>query len=258
MFVRAYDAHAKAYYKSMVYALMDEGALQQAVLYHPALDSFVLQPHFCQDEGPLLRPLYEAIQSDRAGWAATGPEALAALHTAPAPDRPSRPVKQLCGYPEVTADNAFLQALLNTGFVPRERTDLALRSPTDTDRWTYIRTQADADALMEQFAGFHDATLDRLFYKERYGTRQLTVRFDNPSWYGTIDLCFEGLLALHLEPAGENFCRELMEGCLLVRDETVFWADAALTEPDPARARSYVQALNVKWRTVQQTVRPKS
>lgn len=250
MFVRAYDVRARKYYKSMVYALVDEGVFQQAVLYHPDLDSFVLQPRFCRDDEPSSRPLYEAIQSDRAGWAAARPEELTALHTAPAPDRPARPLAQLCGYPEVVGDAVFVQALLRTGFVPREHTVIRRRQPADGDRWTYIRTQADADALTERFAGFHDATLERLFYKESTGVRQLTVRFDNPSWYGTIDLCFEGLLALHLEPAGENFCRELMEGCLLVRDETAFWADAALTEPDPAGARSYIHALNLKWRTV--------
>lgn len=106
---------------------------------------------------------------------------------------------------------------------------------------------------MRQFAGFHDATLDRLFYKERYGVRQLTVRFDNPGWYGTLDLCFEGTLALHLEPAGENRSRELLEACLLVRDETVFWADAALTEEDPAACRNHIKALNLKWRKAERT-----
>ena len=155
-----------------------------------------------------------------------------------------------CG---IALGTAFLQALLRTGFVPREKTAIPLRRPADEALWSYVCTQADADSLMRQFAGFHDATLDRLFYKERYGVRQLTVRFDNPGWYGTLDLCFEGTLALHLAPAGENRSRALLEACLPGRDATVFGADAALTEEDPAACRNHIKALNLKWRKAERT-----
>ena len=65
MFVRAFDPHTKQYYKSMVYALLDSGCFEQAVLYHPGLDSFVLLYHLAPGS---MAPQYEAIQSDRAGW----------------------------------------------------------------------------------------------------------------------------------------------------------------------------------------------
>lgn len=250
MFVRAFDPHTKQYYKSMVYALVDSGCFEQAVLYHPGLDSFVLLYHLAPGS---MAPQYEAIQSDRAGWVDGSADALALLKAAPTREHGAAPVNSLRGWPEVVADTAFLQALLRTGFVPREKTAIPLRRPADAALWSYVCTQADADSLMRQFAGFHDATLDRLFYKERYGVRQLTVRFDNPGWYGTLDLCFEGTLALHLEPAGENRSRELLEACLLVRDETVFWADAALTEEDPAACRNHIKALNLKWRKAERT-----
>ena len=85
-------------------------------------------------------------------------------------------------------DAVFVQALLRTGFVPREHTVIRRRQPADRDRWTYIRTQADADALTERFAGFRDATLERLFYKESTGVRQLTVRFDNQRVFRRFDI----------------------------------------------------------------------
>lgn len=250
MFVRAFDTHTKEYYKSMVYALVNSGIFEQAVLYHPVLDSFVLQPHLCRGENQEFRPLYECIQPGQADWHPGSPQVMAALHTAPTGEAGARPVSRLLGYPEVVGDPYFLQTLLSTGFVPFENTVIRRREPADCQVWTYIRVQADADLLMEQFAGFHDATLDRLFYKECNGTRQLTARFDNSSWYGTIDLCFEGMRSLHLEPAGENFSREILEACLLVREETIFWADAALQEEDLSGSHNHIKALNLKWRTV--------
>ena len=244
MFVRAFDPHTRQYYKSMVYALVDTGCFEQAVLYHPALDSFVLL-RYLHTGNPV--PQYEAIQSDRSGWVDSPADALPLRKAAPTRDG-GTPLCRLCGYPEVVNDPDFLQALLRTGFVPREKTGIALRSPADRQNWQYIRTQADADSLMLRADGFHDATLERLFYKESYGVRQLTVRFDSHGWPGPMDLCFEGMLALHLEPAGENFSREIFEACLLVRDETVFWANADLKQEDMGRGHNYIKALNLKWR----------
>ena len=65
MFVRAFDPHTKQYYKSMVYALVDSGCFEQAVLYHPGLDSFVLLYHLAPGSMALQ---YEATAP--AGWTA--------------------------------------------------------------------------------------------------------------------------------------------------------------------------------------------
>lgn len=248
MFVRAHDIHTKEYYKSMVYTLLDTGYFQQAVLYHPVLDSFVLVRHLDESEQPA--PLYECIQPDRTGWVSVPAEGLTELKAAPTREYGARQVAELQGYPEVVSDRAFLKTLLSTGFVPREQVAIPLRHPADLHAWNYVKTQADADTLMEHFCGFHDATLERLFYKENTGTRQLTARFDNANQYGTIDLCFEGTIALHLQPAGESLSRELLEACLLVREETVFWADAALKQEQLDREHNYIKALNLKWRRV--------
>lgn len=252
MFVRAFDAHTGEYYKSMVYALVNTGILEQAVLYHPVLDSFVLQPRYRQK----FQLQYECIQPGQTGWVDAAAARISGLKTAPSGESGTRPVTLLRGYPEAVEDLGFLQALLSTGFVPRERTGIALRHPADQQIWTYIRTQQDADRLMQLFSGFAGASLCRLFYKENTGTRQLTARFDNARQYGTIDLCFEGTVALHLKPFGERADRELEAACLLVRQETVFWADADLDREDTAACRNYIKALNLKWRTVRRVPRP--
>jgi len=97
--------------------------------------------------------------------------------------------------------------------------------------------------------------LDAISYEERYGRRQLTILFDNSGWYGAIECCFEGLLALNLRPYKENESRELWGATLLIQNETVFWADVEeLTEElnDQYNDQySYVKALNLKWRKLE-------
>lgn len=246
MFVRAFDAHTGEYYKSMVYARINSGMQELAVLYHPVLDSFVIQPRVRCGEGRAPELLYECIQPGQSGWVAGDPRLMAGLHTAPAGEKGTSPVTRLWGYPEVVGDTHFLQVLLSTGFVPGENTVIRRREPADSQAWTYVNTQDDAGRLMERFNGFRNATLDRLFYKENTGTRQLTARFSNRC--GGIDLCFEGMLSLRLVPAAENAGREISEACLLVRDEAAYWADAALEQEDLSAAHNHIKALNLKWR----------
>lgn len=248
MFVRAYDAHTKEYYKSMVYALVDPGIREQAVVYHPVLDSFVLLHHLNAGNPDLVG--YACIQPDRTGWQEADPAFSARLKSAPTRDRGAEPLTRLLGYPEVVGSPGFLQALLSTGFVPREQAGIPLREPADLQTWTYVRTQADADELMRRFGGFRGAALVRLYYKENTGTRQLTARFEEADHFGAIDLCFEGTLALHLQRVGENRSHQFACASLLVREETVFWADAELPVEDSTVPDNYVKALNLKWRKV--------
>lgn len=110
------------------------------------------------------------------------------------------------------------------------------------------------DARLLCFRGypevFYDSTLDRLTYEEEYGKAKLTALFDNSGWFGVIELCFEGLLALNLRPPLENCSREIFSATLLFREESVFWADDELTEENPSGQCTWIKALNLKWRQV--------
>lgn len=110
------------------------------------------------------------------------------------------------------------------------------------------------DARLVCFRGypevFYDSTLDRLTYEEEYGKAKLTALFDNSGWFGVIELCFEGLLALNLRPPLENCSREIFSATLLFREESVFWADDELTEENPSGQCTWIKALNLKWRQV--------
>lgn len=88
-------------------------------------------------------------------------------------------------------------------------------------------------------------------YEEDYsGQRTLRVTFDNSGWYGIVELCFEGLIAMNLRPALENCSRELYSGSLIVKDECIFWADEFLENENQDFSGSYIKALNLKWRKI--------
>ena len=104
--------------------------------------------------------------------------------------------------------------------------------------------------FMSMFMGFHDSTLDKLIYEEDYGKTQLKVQFDNSGWYGVVELCFEGLIALNLKGLVENRTREIYDATLIINDESVFWADGELENEDYNYVGTYIKALNLKWRKI--------
>lgn len=147
-------------------------------------------------------------------------------------------------------DFDFMLRILSDRIVPKSDCSIQIREPNDTEQWTYIKTQSDADVFLKAFAGFHDSTLDKIQYVEDYSERNLTITFDNSGWYGVAELCFEGLIAMNLRPAQENYSREIFSACLLVEDECIFWADVDLDKEDLNYEGSFVKALNLKWRKI--------
>ncbi|BBF43781.1 hypothetical protein lbkm_2469 [Lachnospiraceae bacterium KM106-2] len=121
----------------------------------------------------------------------------------------------------------------------------------DEEEWNYICSQKDADEFMEAFVGFHDSTMDTMKYEENSEERRLTVIFDNSGWYGVVELCFEGLIAMNLRPAQENYSNEIYSACLIVgENQEIFWADEYQEKVDMSYEGSYIKALNLKWRKI--------
>lgn len=49
---------------------------------------------------------------------------------------------------------------------------------------------------------------------------------------------------------GVSYSREIMEATLMIKDETVLWADWYMKEEDLSYDGSYIKALNLKWRKI--------
>lgn len=206
MFVRVFDKSNNKYYKSMVYALINSGYDEQAILFNPYKEAFELIDYLDKESKKYV-PLYECINSNKNEWVSYEKVFLLKLKKYLKENNCTEEIMCFRGYKEVFDNYKFMLKILQTKQVPIESTTINLKNNEDTNEWNYIRTQEDANEFMKLFVGFHDSTLDKLTYEEAYGKTQLNVVFDNSGWYGVVELCFEGLSALNLRTLSENGLR---------------------------------------------------
>jgi hypothetical protein len=256
MFARVFDKKTGLFYKSIIYGKLDIGYYERNIVYNPREHAFELVDYLdkeSKDQG-VLPPLIEVINSDRNEWVTYDKVNVLKLNRFFKSNGINAFINQYSGYDDVYQDFDFMLRILRDRIVPRSDCSIQAREPSDIDKWTYIKTQSDADAFFDVFAGFHDSTLDKLQYVEDYSERSLTVIFDNSGWYGTVELCFEGLISMNLRPALENYSREIFSACLFVEDECIFWADDALDKEDLNYTGSFIKALNLKWRKIDRKI----
>src|SRR5262245_36271460 len=130
--------------------------------------------------------------------------------------------------------------------------------------WTPIRTQADADALLQVFGHFHDGCVRELhvwtghWVSERLSmrcpydldthVRMLVQRqFRKPS---AIELFFSEVTRLNLVPSPENYDSIIYSAALLVRDEQIFWSPDDDWSPDASdpEVHTFIVARRASWR----------
>lgn len=252
MFARVFDKKTNFFYKSIIYGKIDIGYYERNIVYNPREDAFELVDYLDKEskDQSVLLPLIQVINSDRNEWVTYDKVNVLKLNRYFKSNGINAFIKQYCGYDEVYQDYDFMLKILRDRIVPKSDCSIQVRKPCDTDQWTYIKTQSDADAFLTVFAGFHDSTLDKIQYVEDYSERSFTVTFDNFGWYGVVELCFEGLISMNLRPAQESCSREIFSACLFVKDECIFWADDALDKEDLNYTGSFIKALNLKWRKI--------
>ncbi|MEA4822628.1 MAG: hypothetical protein VB111_00740 [Clostridiaceae bacterium] len=252
MFARVFDKKTGFFYKSIIYGKLDIGYYERNIVFNPREDAFEIVDYLDKEtkDQSVLLPLIEIINSDRNEWVTYDKVNVLKLNRFFKSNGINAFIKQYSGYAEIYQDFDFMHRILRDRFVPRSECSIQVREPSDTDQWTYIKTQSDADTLLNVFTGFHDSTLDKLQYVEDYSQRNLIVTFNNSGWYGIVELHFEGLISMNLRPALENYSREIFGACLFVEDECVFWADEDLDKEDLNYTGSFIKALNLKWRKI--------
>jgi len=132
--------------------------------------------------------------------------------------------------------------------------------------WNWIKTQADADALMERFGDFHDGCVrEAHFWTDHWVSHDLAMscpgnldnrirflvqrQFRNPA---AIELLFEEVTRFHLVSAPENYEAIIFSATLAVRDGTVFWSPDGDWSPDSPRRDdcTWISANHLRWREV--------
>ena len=132
--------------------------------------------------------------------------------------------------------------------------------------WKEITTQADADALMELFGGFHDACLrEAHLWTDHWVSTDLSMscpgKLDNRIRFliqrqfkapSAIELLFEEVTRFNLVPSPENYDSIIFAASLLVHNGVIFWSPEGNWKPDgPRRDEStWVSAKQLRWREV--------
>lgn len=249
MFVRAYDKYNNAYYKSIVYGIFDIGYYQKAILFNPITKSFELVDYL-DKEPKNPKPLYEIINSKADDWLLREGAYLIKFNHYFKEKGLEKEITLFKGYPDIFDDFDFMVQILRDRKVPIDSANITIRENEDVNEWNYIKTQDDANQLMDLFACFHDSEIRELIYKEENETKELKVTIDNSGWYGIIEMCFEGLIALNLRPPAENYTSEIYGATLIVNNETIFWADDVMEKENFDYKGTYIKALNLKWRKI--------
>lgn len=248
MYVRVCSNVSNQVYQSMVYGVVNIGWAHQDIVFNKGRNCFELVDVIDQTVEP-AKPLISFIQVERDGMREySGAELLkykyyCKEHSYEYPD-----LKSLFGYPDVFENYEFLHEIMTKKSVPLNRYDISLRDLPDAGEWTYMRTQEDADAFMDLFAGFHDSKLESVSYiEDNRGRKEASVIFDS-EWFGIAELCFEGIEILGIVPHGDYSIREIMCATLRVSEYGVLWADS--WSEDDVYEGSMIQARSLKWRKI--------
>ena len=125
------------------------------------------------------------------------------------------------GVPWLFEQRELLCRLLRGESIPVEGSPFEGRCYTsDEPGWNYVETPGEAEYLLKEVCGFHDSLLRELSYvsgahANEDGTvcpvddiRRVTMEFDC-QWSPGVELVFEGVTALNLRPAEDNYMSDL-------------------------------------------------
>ena len=222
---------------------------RQTVVLNPYTNCFELVST-CDKTKEGYSFLVETIRMDCDDWITCENAGLLKYKDYCKKNRKQDTIDWLWGYRDVCENFEFLSAVTHDKAIPVDKSGISVRGLSDADDWNYILTQKDADDFMALFAGFHDATLDKLVYEEEQYTSRAIVTFDNSCWFGVAEICFEKISVIRLSPFDESYSRDIYEASLIVKDETVFWADEYMEKEDLSYDGHYIKALSMKWRKI--------
>jgi len=77
--------------------------------------------------------------------------------------------------------------------------------------------------------------------------RQVTMRFDSQCCR-PIEMIFEGVTALNLRPASENYTSEIHAASLFLRNASIFFCDEQMDDIDKTYEGTWIESYNLRWR----------
>jgi len=268
MLVRAYDEQSGVYFTSKVYAVVNSGWYGKYLLAVPSDVSsdgggyFKFFDYLDKSGGNIHKALINTINADLDD----GAERI--YKRSGGVDEKIKDFEEFLdkderffeynGFLWVYENRDFLLKLLKGGTVPAKDyadklTDYKIAG------WNYVETVDDAGFLMEQTCSFHDSVLKEMNYvsgsyvdgEKRMACsdseKRVTMRFDSQNCQ-SIELVFEGVIAMSLYPAPDNYSSDIFGASLFLRDGIVFFCDYETEEIDRDCERTRIEAYSLRWR----------
>lgn len=264
MRVRVYDKDANNYFVSEVYAIINIGYYEKYLVLKKINDSryFELVEYLDKSENKRLPVNINIISNNELpeAWVTkTELDLKDFIHKLNAKDK-NDSFYHYRGYSFVFEQTELLISLLKGNKVPYEvlngnRNEIG----TKLVDWNYIETNDDIQNLMEMFGGFHDSVLKSLEYvsgsrKGKEGIlvtdniRQVSMIFD--SFSDSMEVVFEGVLALNLRPARDNYDSLIFAATIMMKDETFLFYDDDIDSELEDYVGTWVNSLGIRWRFI--------
>jgi hypothetical protein len=267
MRVRVYDQKRNLFFKSEVYAIVNSGYYEKQLLFVPdGFDGYFKFFDYLDKTDDALPVLINTIIPQKPdSWIFKRAKSVNEI-LVPYQDRLPKNVRffEFNGFPWLWEDIDTLVRLLNRESVPAQGNTFGGKLYSDIlqPEWSFIETQKDANAFMEEVCGFHDSVIKELHYisgafvdtdksmKPVEDIRSILIQVQSQQCRN-FAIEFQGVIALNLRPAADNYTGNIFDAALIVQDEIIFFSNSSMEHPDLTYEGTWITAYSLKWRYVE-------
>lgn len=264
MRVRVYDKRLNQYFKSEVYAIINRGWFSQYLVLVPCDNGDYLRLYDYIDKsrsGPVYPVNINLITPDVFGeWINKAGAFLLKVKKILKENKSDAKFDSFYGYPWILENSRLLADLIVGNSIVYN--DIGFKKISSAiEGWNYIETQEDANKLLSLFSGFHDSVLKGLNYisgskiLDNGGMlisddiRQVAVIFES-EFSQSIEMAFEGVEALNLRPAKDNYTSNIYNAAIIVKDETIYFCDQYMEAEDLTYEGTWIKSFGLRWRFI--------
>lgn len=125
--------------------------------------------------------------------------------------------------------------------------------------WNFIESQEDADAFQTEVCGFHDSVIKELHYISGAYVRADKCMFPSDDKRSILvqmqsqqcrnfEMEFQGVTALNLRPAADNYSGDIFDASLLVQNASILFCNRLMESVDSTDTDTWITAYSLKWR----------
>lgn len=263
MRVRIYDKDMNRYFRSDVYAIINAGRYSRFLVLVPSdRDYYRFYDYFDLSQGGPPYPVninmitpeipFEWVQKNKY-------DLIRVQRFLRKLDREVK-IENFQGYSWLPDEAEALAALVAGQIVYADETQEDHKAYRSAEGgWYFVEKQEDIGDLLDRFNYFHDSALRSLYYVSGSEAgedgsllcsdvvRQVTMTFDS-QWSKPVEMVFEGVLALNLRPAQDDYSSRIDCASIFLNDEVFFFCDGSFQAEPPSYAGTWIKSFGLKWR----------